>query len=246
MRTPLEQLSVSDRDEYVAEAWAFLVERGYTIVAPGQEVRLLTDDDLLAIEREATQAAMQAAHERDGFASSASRESIVSGLRAVATAGRDDVSRAIRDLLSEFTSYPSEGRSFSIDDHQFLDSEFWDRLLDIIEGAPRPSRRAPLIGGREGTELVVPLRLSSSKERAMPERTVSTSDIRAAVAHSTYHALEEGMATVGEPYAAFDRWLAEHDREVLENEWDRLSPLTGLSHAANPYRRAAIDLPEVE
>lgn len=50
----------------------------------------------------------------------------------------------------------------------------------------------------------------------MTEHAVSTSDIRAAVAHSTYHALEEGMVTVDEPYAAFDRWLAEHDCQVAQ------------------------------
>lgn len=50
----------------------------------------------------------------------------------------------------------------------------------------------------------------------MPKHTVSTSDIRTAVAHSTYHALEEGMAIAGEPYTAFDRWLAEHDRQVAQ------------------------------
>ena len=48
-----------------------------------------TDDELLAIEREAIRVAMDAAHARDNFASSMSRESIVAGLRAVWNAAFD-------------------------------------------------------------------------------------------------------------------------------------------------------------
>lgn len=42
-----------------------------------------TDDELIEIHRQAIEEAMRIANERDGFASSGSRESIVAGLRAV-------------------------------------------------------------------------------------------------------------------------------------------------------------------
>lgn len=39
----------------------------------------------------------------------------------------------IRDLLSEFTNYPCTEPEFTINDHMFLDFEFWGALLTIID-----------------------------------------------------------------------------------------------------------------
>lgn len=73
----------------------------------------------------------------------------------------------------------------------------------------------------------------------MAEATVSTNDIRTAVAHSTYHALEEGMFVPGEPYTAFDRWLAEHDREVARRALlDEATALEG--YTLNHYSGATM------
>lgn len=35
VRVPLGSLTIGPRDEYIAEVMAFLIERGYSIIAPG-------------------------------------------------------------------------------------------------------------------------------------------------------------------------------------------------------------------
>ena len=47
-------------------------------------------------------------------------------------AAADDTRGRIKNLLSEFSTYPCSPNSFSINDHQFVDFEFWPRLVSIL------------------------------------------------------------------------------------------------------------------
>ena len=84
----IEEASAFVRDSHLGKSTARELDRAILtiqrLLAVFEEVHTPTDDELLDTYNQAVDEAMHRANERDGFGSSMSRESIVSGLRAVA------------------------------------------------------------------------------------------------------------------------------------------------------------------